>query len=60
MVQHVHGYGIDHGCLSNVILEDKDHVEVLKVELDTLEVHELHLVHHYDEGGPLRQVDEAS
>ena len=41
VIQHVHRDGSDHGDLLGVILEDEDHVEVLQLELDALEVDQL-------------------
>lgn len=41
MVQHVHRYSVDHRYFPEVIFEDKNHVEVFKMELYSLEVHEL-------------------
>ena len=49
MVEHGHGDGGDHGHLLVVVLEDEDHVELAEVELDTLEVHALHLGERQDE-----------
>lgn len=60
MIQHVHGYSIDHPDLPGIILEDEDHIKVLEVELHPLKVYELHLLQGDDEGRPLRQVDQGA
>lgn len=44
------GDGVDHGDLLGVVLVDHHHVEVLEVELDPLEVDQLHLVQGDHEG----------
>lgn len=44
MVQHVHWNGIHHGDTAPVVLEDEHHVKILQVELDTLKVHQLHVL----------------
>jgi len=49
MVKLVHRYSVDHGDLAVVILEDKDHVKVLEMELNPLEVHEFHFVQRNDQ-----------
>lgn len=33
-VQSVHGYGIDHGYLALVVLENKHQIDILHVELE--------------------------
>lgn len=38
MIQHIHGHSVDHGDLLSVILKHEHHVEVLKMELNSLEV----------------------
>lgn len=41
MIQHIHRHGIHHSDLLRVIFEHKHHVEVLEVELYSLEVYQL-------------------
>lgn len=50
VIEHGHRNGIDHGHLLVVVFEDKDHVEVLQLELDALKVHQLHVLQRDDEG----------
>jgi len=47
MVELVHGYSIDHGDLAMVIFEDKDHVKVLQMKLNTLKMNKLHFIQCY-------------
>ena len=49
MIEHVHGDGGDHGDLLGVVLEDEDHVEVLQLELDALEVDQLDVAQRHHE-----------
>ena len=44
LVELVHRNGIDHGCLLMVIFEDKDHVEILQLELNSFEMNQLYFV----------------
>ena len=60
MLEKVHGNGRDQHGFSVVILEDKNHVEILDVELDAFEVDQLHLVESDDERRPFGEVDETS
>lgn len=60
MVQHIHGHRIHHGHLLSIVLEHEHHVEVLEVELHSLEVHELHVLERDHEGRPLGQVHERA
>ena len=41
VIQHVHWDGGNHHDLLRVIFENKDHVEILQAELDTLKVDQL-------------------
>ena len=47
MVKLVHWDSVDHRDLVMVVFEDKDHVEVLEVKLDTLKVNEFHFIQRY-------------
>lgn len=60
MIQHVHWYSVHHADLPRIVLEDENHVEVLEVELHSLEVDELYLLQGNDEGGPLREVHQGA
>ena len=51
MVQLLHGYSVHHGHLASVVLEDEHHIEVLEVELYSLEVNQLNLIQCDDERG---------
>ena len=51
VVEHVHGDGGDHADLLGVILEDENHVEVLQLELDALEMHQLNVFQSDDKRG---------
>ena len=44
MVELVHWYSIDHRDFAMVVLEHKDHVEVLEMKLDALEVDKFHFI----------------
>lgn len=43
VIKHVHWNSVDHNSFLCVILENKDHVKVLEVELDTLKVDQFHI-----------------
>ena len=60
MLEEVHGNGRDQHGFSVVVLEDKDHVEILDVELHAFEVDQLHLVESDDERRPFGEVHETS
>lgn len=60
VVEHVHRDSIDHGHLLRIVLEDEDHVEVLQVELNTLEVNQLDVLQRDDEWRPLREVHQRA
>lgn len=60
MVQHIHRYGVNHGRLPVVIFEDEHHIEVLQMELDTLEMDQLNIFEGDDERWPLGQSNETT
>lgn len=51
VVQEIHGYGVDHGRLACVVLENEDHVEVLDVKLHALKVDQLDFLQGDDKRG---------
>lgn len=48
-VQRVDGHGVDHRHFLVVVFINDDHVEVLQVKLDSLEMNQLHLVERHHE-----------
>ena len=51
VVQHRHGYRRAHHHFLVVVFENEHHVEVLELEVDTLEMHQLDVVQCHAEGG---------
>ncbi len=55
MVKHVHRDCCDHHDLFVEVLEDEDHVEVLQVELNSFEMHQLDIFQRDNKRGLPRQ-----
>ena len=49
VIQHVHWDGSDHDDLLGIVLEDEDHIKVLQLELDALEVDQLDVAQRHHE-----------
>ena len=43
VVKHVHWYGIHHGHFTMIVFENEDHIKILQMKLNTLEMNKLHV-----------------
>lgn len=43
MIQHVHWNGINHSNFSMVVFEDKNHIKIFQVKLDSFKVNKFNI-----------------